>query len=129
MVLIGVIIGANGLSLISLAAVVCGGAIALLPKSSNLKSPSFKNDVESIPIVNSRSTEPESNRGANQTQVTHSRLYRQTEMRRIKASLLANGSILVVGDRRSHALFRHDASDFTCWCGVCGDALYGAWHA
>ncbi len=78
---------------------VCGGEIALLPKSSKLKSPSFKNDVESIPIVNSRTTEPESNLCANQTQVTHSRLYRQTEMRRIKASLLANGSILVFPER------------------------------
>ena len=79
-------------------AALAGSAIALLPASSSSKKiPSSKNDEKPEPqgsLESSVHSIPDIAPGP-------FRLYRQSELNRITASLLANGSILVAGEEGS----------------------------
>jgi ABC-type dipeptide/oligopeptide/nickel transport system ATPase subunit len=92
--LVSSIVAVSGVSLISLVATLVGSAIALFPKP-NLSSRNDKavTDNSSSVAVELEVPQP--------VQVGNSRLYRQSELNRLKASLLANGSILVVGEEGS----------------------------
>ncbi|MDF5725451.1 MAG: ATP-binding protein, partial [Rhizonema sp. PD37] len=87
-------IAANGISGVSLIITICVGVLALLPEK-NKKETLAKSQSDSIPKANNSSPVIETD--ANST----FRLYRQDELKRICASLLANGSILVTGEQGS----------------------------
>ncbi len=94
---ISAIIAVNGVAPVSFVAAFCGGALVFMPRTSSPKTstqtPSSTNE-QAIP------SEPESE--VIETPVVPSfRLYRQNELRRILASLLANSSILVAGEEGS----------------------------
>ena len=91
MLLVSAIVAANGLSLISAIAAIAGAAL-VFPKNNEVQT---RTKTEHKLIATNPDIEIETPSSTNR------RLYRSTEMRRIKASLLASGSILVVGEEGS----------------------------
>ncbi|MCP6761920.1 MAG: ATP-binding protein [Fischerella sp. CENA71] len=98
--LVSSIVTVSGVSFISLVATLVGSAIALFPKPS-LFSRNDKAITENSSSVAVELEPPDSFATVQSAQVGNSRLYRQSELNRIKASLLANGAILVVGEEGS----------------------------
>jgi hypothetical protein len=86
----GTVVAVSGVSIASLSMAVVGTVLALFPAS---KSPPKTGEAASLPeTMQPQEAQPQSG---------NFRLYRQAELNRIKASLLANGSILVAGEEGS----------------------------
>jgi len=81
MVATGAIVAVNGLNPLSLIALVISGVLAIAPKLSS-KNPTTQEStpIEEIPALG------------------EFRIYRQAELNRTTASLLANGAILIAGE-------------------------------
>lgn len=94
MVATGAIVAVNGLNPLSLVALIVSGVLALAPK---LKLSSKKNDTQDpAPVIDNATlaSPPASDIPA----PGEFKIYRQSELNRTTASLLANGAILIAGE-------------------------------
>jgi len=86
----GAVVAVSGVSIASLSMAVVGCVLALLPRG---RLPAKTEEAASLPeAIKAEEIQPSS---------SNFRLYRQAELNRIKASLLANSSILVAGEEGS----------------------------
>jgi hypothetical protein len=90
MIMAGAVVAVSGVSIASLSMAVVGCVLALLPRG---RLPAKTEEAASLPeAIKAEEIQPSS---------SNFRLYRQAELNRIKASLLANSSILVAGEEGS----------------------------
>lgn len=103
MLIASAIVAKSGFSLLSLVAAICGVVIALT-QSPSTKTPSLKPDCVEASVNDAQIDPKASQESVQQTVATTEssfRLYRQNDLNRIVASLLAKGSILVAGEEGS----------------------------
>jgi ABC-type dipeptide/oligopeptide/nickel transport system ATPase subunit len=103
--LVSAIAAVNGVTITTLVVALCGSVFFLIPTSTSKtpkKSFSVNNELSQQNQTAPQQLKPPLTETKTETvTATNVRLYRQNELNRIKASLLANSSILVAGEEGS----------------------------
>jgi ABC-type dipeptide/oligopeptide/nickel transport system ATPase subunit len=94
---VSAIAAVNGVTITTLIAALSGGAFLLIPTSTSKTSVKESQQDQTAP----QQLKPPMTETKTEIVATNVKLYRQNELNRIKASLLANSSILVAGEEGS----------------------------